>query len=119
PAFRTILSSCTSASSWSSAPRSGSSRRRRRKRPKTTSRDASAEEMRMDARQHTDRHYELELKELNLQILQMGGLVEKQIEHAVRGLVDRDDDLCRTTIERDHTVNRMDVDIDDLCIRLL
>jgi len=75
--------------------------------------------MSMDARQHTDRHYDAELKELNLKILEMGGLVEKQIEHAVRGLVERDDDLCRITIERDHDVNRMDVDIDDLCIRLL
>ncbi len=73
----------------------------------------------MDARQHTDPHYESELKELNLKILEMGGLVEKQIEHAIRGLVERDDDLCRATIERDHAVNRMDVDIDDLCIRLL
>ena len=73
----------------------------------------------MDARQHTDRHYDAELKELNLKILEMGGLVEKQIEHAVRGLVERDDDLCRITIERDHDVNRMDVNIDDLCIRLL
>jgi phosphate transport system protein len=73
----------------------------------------------MDARQHTDQHYESELKELNLKILAMGGLVEKQIEHAIRGLVERDDELCRVTIERDHAVNRMDVDIDDLCIRLL
>jgi len=73
----------------------------------------------MDARQHTDRHYDAELKELNLKILEMGGLVEKQIEHAVRGLVERDDALCRVTIERDRDVNRMDVDIDDLCIRLL
>ena len=73
----------------------------------------------MDARQHTDRHYDAELNELNLKLLEMGGLVEKQIEHAVRGLVERDDALCRITIERDHDVNRMDVDIDDLCIRLL
>jgi hypothetical protein len=34
----------------------------------------------MDVRQHTDRHYDAELKELNLKILEMGGLVEKQIE---------------------------------------
>src|SRR5690349_15678043 len=49
----------------------------------------------------------------------MGGFVEKQIEAAVNGLVERDDALCHATIERDHTVNRMDVEIDDLCIRLL
>jgi phosphate transport system protein len=73
----------------------------------------------MDVRQHTDRHYDAELKELNLKILEMGGLVEKQIEHAITGLVERNDELCRATIERDHTVNRMDVEIDDICIRLL
>jgi len=73
----------------------------------------------MDVRQHTDRHYDAELKELNLKILEMGGLVEKQIEHAINGLVDRNDEMCRATIERDHVVNRMDVEIDDICIRLL
>jgi len=73
----------------------------------------------MEPRQHTDRHYDAELKELHLKILEMGGLVEKQIADAVRGLVDRDDALCRATIDRDHVVNRMDVEIDDLCIRLL
>ena len=73
----------------------------------------------MEPRQHTDRHYDAELKELHLKILEMGGLVEKQIADAVRGLVDRDDDLCRATIDRDHAVNRMDVEVDDLCLRLL
>jgi len=73
----------------------------------------------MDARQHTDRHYDAELKELHLKILEMGGYVEKQIEHAIHGLVERDDQICRITIDRDHDVNRMDVHIDDLCIRLL
>jgi len=70
-------------------------------------------------RQHTDPHYEAELKELQTRILEMGGSVEKQISNAVAALVTRDDELARTTIERDHGVNRMDVEIDDLCIRLL
>jgi phosphate transport system protein len=73
----------------------------------------------VDARSHTDRYYEAELKGLHVKILEMGGLVEKQIADAVAALVNRDDDLARLIIERDHTVNRMDVEIDDLCIRLL
>jgi phosphate transport system protein len=73
----------------------------------------------MEARLHTDRHYEEELKELHLKVLEMGGFVEKQITNATTALIDRDDDLARLTIARDHTVNRMDVEIDDLCIRLL
>ncbi len=75
--------------------------------------------MPLDLRQHTDRHYEAELKELHLKILEMGGLVEKQITHSIEALVERNDDQARETIERDHTVNRMDVEIDELCIRLL
>lgn len=73
----------------------------------------------MEARLHTDRHYEAELKELHLKILEMGGFVEKQIANAMTALVERDDEQARTTIERDHTANRMDVEVDDLCLRLL
>lgn len=73
----------------------------------------------MEARQHTDPHYEEELKSLHLHILEMGGFVEKQIANAVLALTERDDALARLTIGRDHTVNRMDVEIDELCLRLL
>ena len=73
----------------------------------------------METRQHTDRHYEQELRELHLKILEMGGFVEKQIANALVALIERDDDQARLTIERDHAVNRMDVEIDEFCIRLL
>jgi phosphate transport system protein len=49
----------------------------------------------------------------------MGGFVEDQIQKAVKTLVDRDSQLATIIIERDHEVNRLDVDIDELCIKLL
>ncbi|HVO23132.1 MAG TPA: phosphate signaling complex protein PhoU [Candidatus Margulisiibacteriota bacterium] len=73
----------------------------------------------MQARLHTDRRYEEELNALHHNILEMGGLVEKQIANAIAALVRRDSELARQTIARDHAVNRMDVEIDELCIRLL
>jgi phosphate transport system protein len=73
----------------------------------------------VEARLHTDRRYEEELKALHQQILEMGGFVEKQIVTAIEALVRRDSALARETIARDHTANRMDVEIDELCIRLL
>ncbi|MGH7790500.1 MAG: phosphate signaling complex protein PhoU [Candidatus Binatia bacterium] len=73
----------------------------------------------MTNRAHIDRHYEEELQELRHMLLEMGGFVEKQIADAMRALVDRDDDSARLVIERDKTVNRMDVQIDDICLRLL
>src|SRR5256886_16933843 len=49
----------------------------------------------------------------------MGGLVEDQIAQAMRALTTRDQQLARATIERDHMVNRLDGEIDDLAIKLL
>ena len=69
--------------------------------------------------EHTDKRYEEELKKLREEILYMGGLVEDQIQKAVKSLVDRDSELAQIIIERDHEVNRLDVDIDELCIKLL
>jgi phosphate transport system protein len=68
---------------------------------------------------HTDKKYEEELNKLKENLLYMGGLVEDQIEKAIKSLVDRDSALANFIIERDHEVNRLDVEIDDLCIRLL
>jgi phosphate transport system protein len=68
---------------------------------------------------HTDRKYEEELSELRRCILEMGGLVEKQIAWAVQALTARDRVLAETTIRKDSAVNRLDVEIDGLCLRLL
>ena len=69
--------------------------------------------------EHTDKRYEEELKKLRDEILYMGGLVEDQIQKAVKSLVDRESELAKVIIERDHEVNRLDVEIDEICIRLL
>jgi phosphate transport system protein len=69
--------------------------------------------------EHTDKKYEEALKKLREEILYMGGLVEDQIQKAVKTLVDRDSELALVIIERDHEVNRLDVEIDDICIKLL
>ena len=68
---------------------------------------------------HTDKKYEEDLRKLREDILYMGGLVEDQIQKSVNSLVERDSKLAEVIIDRDHEVNRLDVDIDDLCIRLL
>ncbi len=69
--------------------------------------------------QHTDRVYEGQLAKLRSCVLEMGGLVEDQIAQAIRSLTERDGRLASSTIERDHTVNRLDVEIDDLSLKLL
>jgi phosphate transport system protein len=68
---------------------------------------------------HTDRRYEEELARLRQLILEMGGLVERQIGDAMTALAEGDRKLAEATIERDHSVNRYDVEIDEECLRLL
>jgi phosphate transport system protein len=68
---------------------------------------------------HTDRRYEEELAHLRQLILEMGGLVELQIGDATASLAAADRARAEQTIERDHQVNRYDVDIDEECLRLL
>ena len=69
--------------------------------------------------QHTNRQYEEELRGLRTRLLKMGGMVERQIADAVDSLVSRNSDEAREVIARDAEVNRMDIDIDAMCIRLL
>jgi len=69
--------------------------------------------------QHTDQRYEEELATLRKHILEMGGLVERQIGDASNSLATSDRALAERTIERDHEVNRYDVEIDEECLQLL
>jgi phosphate transport system protein len=65
------------------------------------------------------RHFDEELKTLKEKILRMGAMVEEQIAHAIKALVERDSDLARRVIENDHRVNALDVEVDEDCLRLI
>ena len=71
------------------------------------------------ARQHTDKEYEGELKTLREHVLLMGAKVEDMIASSVRALVERDSDLARRMIDYDHQINRLEVETDELCLRIL
>jgi phosphate transport system protein len=68
---------------------------------------------------HTDREYEAELNRLHEKILLLGAKVEEMIAGSIRALVERDSGLARRMIEFDHQINRLEVDTDELCLRIL
>lgn len=70
-------------------------------------------------RAHTDREYEGQLEELRERLLRMAGVVEQMIVDAVRAALHQDRELAQTTIERDTTVNRLEVESDELCLIIL
>jgi phosphate transport system protein len=68
---------------------------------------------------HTDKVYEAELAQLRDRLLEMGGKVEAAIAGSVRALIERDAALAEKVISQDKEVNRTEVEIDDMCRRLL
>lgn len=73
----------------------------------------------VDDSQHIVKSYGDEINGLQRQIIQMGGVVEKQVADAVRALRDRDVTLAANVINRDDQVDQMEEDIDKEVIRLL
>jgi len=60
-----------------------------------------------------------ELIHLNELLLKMATLVEASIRSSVESLVERESEVARQVIKKDHTINALDVSIDEECIRLL
>ena len=69
--------------------------------------------------EHTSKQYEAELRDLKEKLLLMGGRIEELIKDAMQALVHRDTDLAKKCIDRDHQVNRLELEIDELCLKLL
>ena len=67
----------------------------------------------------TVRHFQEELEALKSRLLEMGGLAEERVRGAVEGLVARDLDRIETVLTGDEPINRLHIDVDNRCFRLL
>ena len=73
----------------------------------------------MPRREHTDREYETELKKVREGLLLMGARVEEMIQKSIQALEARDSDLARRMVEYDRQINRLEVELDETCLRIL
>ena len=64
-------------------------------------------------------HFQQELAKLKEQLLKMGGLAERAISNAIDALVKRDTPLAERTIGEDEKINKMELLIDEWCLKLL
>ncbi|MBL4633183.1 MAG: phosphate signaling complex protein PhoU [Kofleriaceae bacterium] len=71
------------------------------------------------SKKHTNREFEAALKVIRDKLVSMGEAVEEMIGTSVDSLLKADKELAKKTIARDHHVNRLEVDTDDLCLVLL
>ncbi len=65
------------------------------------------------------RHLQMELEELKGNLLQMAVLVENAISNAVQALVARDSKLAKKTLKGEDRINKLEIAIDDMCLKLL
>jgi len=73
----------------------------------------------MDEKRHTSAEYERELQEIKDGLLYLGALTEKALENGTVALLERDSELARRIICDDDQIDRLDVELEEKCIRLL
>ncbi len=68
--------------------------------------------------QHTMRRFDEELDKLRTRLIQMGSLVQEQIEFMIRALETQDTALARIIVERDAKIDAFDNRIEKQCMRI-
>jgi phosphate transport system protein len=68
---------------------------------------------------HISHQFNAELEDIRTRVLQMGGLVEQQIEQALDALVNGNTALGESVIMNDTQVNKMEVTIDEECSQII
>ena len=65
------------------------------------------------------RQFDEELKNLRALLMRMASMVEESVAQAVRALKTNDESAAREVLEREESVNLMDIEVDGACLRLL
>lgn len=64
-------------------------------------------------------HFQEELSTLKARLLEMGGLAEDRVRRAVDAFVARNRDALESVLVSDEAINRLHIEIDDRCLKLL
>lgn len=64
-------------------------------------------------------YYDLQLKDLNNQLIEMGSLVEKSVAYSAMMLVESDIEKIKKVSEYENAINRKEKDIESLCVNLI
>ena len=68
---------------------------------------------------HISRQFNSELEDIRTRVLQMGGLVEQQIDQAIIALAKGDIALAEEVVTNDYKVNKLEVTIDEECNQII
>lgn len=68
---------------------------------------------------HTVKQFDVQLANLRNLVLEMGGLVEKQLKRSIEAINDEDLNVARDVLDHEHTINRLQVKSDEDSINLI
>ena len=69
--------------------------------------------------EHTLKAFDEDITRLRGLIAEMGGLAELGIHEAMQALVTGDEDLARQVVERDKKLDRLEIEVDDMAVRVI
>lgn len=73
----------------------------------------------LNINKHISRQFNDDLEEIRTSMLEMGGLVEKQVADAIGALEDADGTLAEKVMEAESRIDSMEMDIDENCTMLI
>ncbi|MFN7142984.1 MAG: phosphate signaling complex protein PhoU [Myxococcota bacterium] len=68
---------------------------------------------------HLDSKYDTELKELGVHMQRMAVRAESMVRDAIRALLDRDAELARAVIRTDRELDKLELEADEMSLRML
>lgn len=69
--------------------------------------------------QHISAQFNADLEKISSHMMSMGGLVERQVVHAIEALISGDSKLAEEVIRREEDVNKLELEIDYECTQIL
>ena len=72
-----------------------------------------------DIGQHISHQFDEDLESLRSKVLNMGGMVEKQVNNALEALIRSDSGLAEDVATSDYKINTMEVAIDEECTQII
>lgn len=68
---------------------------------------------------HISEQYDTELADIKARLMEMGGLVEQQLERGARALINHDVELAESMNSTEHQINKLEVDLDEQCVQVI
>jgi len=69
--------------------------------------------------EHLSTQFDAELNDIRARLTRMGGLVEEQVQGALRAFAGGDRDLVERVVARDAEVDALEIDLDDACVHVV